>query len=97
MDGIGVYQSSDGMKYEGEWKSGQKEGKGRLANQPEAPAPAKGETTNQSKQFSNGDSYEGDWCDGRMNGYGIYRYANGDTYKGDWVNGINHGKGVYTR
>lgn len=90
----------DGSKYEGEWKNGERHGKGTFYY------------TNGDKYigdwvrdvqhgkgiyyFQNGERYEGDYADGERTGKGIYVYPNGDKYVGQFKNGWQEGTGTFT-
>ena len=69
--GKGIYTSSNGNKYSGEFRNGLKNGQGTLTY-------GKGELE--------GDMYEGEFKDDRKQGQGKYTYAKGDTYSGEFKN-----------
>ena len=86
----------NGDKYEGDWRNGNKEGKGiyyfNNGNRYE------GDYRNDNKEgkgvfyYNSGDRYEGDWRNGKRDGKGIYYYNNGDRMMGDYLNGKPIGK-----
>jgi hypothetical protein len=109
FEGKGIYmwsasRSNTKRKYEGDWKEGNMEGKGK-------------ETFNNGDTYSGdfvgnlregngiyiyscsgpnaGRKYEGDWKEGKSSGKGKEIFPNGDTYSGDFVDDEFEGKGKY--
>lgn len=99
-DGYGIYNYSNGYRYEGEWKDGDRDGQGKLyyAN---GECCYEGEWRQGEKNgygiyyYANKDCFKGEWKDGKINGRGTYYYANGNCYEGEWKNGIINGVGRY--
>jgi hypothetical protein len=97
--GHGVFISTDGLKYIGEWYSS-KSGKGTFT----WPSGKKyeGEWSNGKEHgkgtitLANGSKYTGEFKQGFREGNGIFLYSNGDKYDGEWKKGETHGKGKYT-
>ena len=90
FDGFGVYDWGGNRRYEGEWKEGKMQGKGKIwyvdgtyyegmfyDNQRNG----FGKYVWNDKKW-----YEGEWKDGKQNGNGVY-YKNGGVLKGKWDNG----------
>lgn len=67
----------DGSKYEGDWKNGNRHGKGKF-------------TYGESNEFA-GDIIEGYYMEDSRNGQGIYYYKNGNYDIGTWQNHKKHG------
>ena len=90
FEGFGVYEWGGNRRYEGEWKEGKMQGKGKIwyidgtyyegmfyDNQ----------RNGLGKYVWNDDKwYEGEWKDGKQNGNGVY-YKSGVVLKGLWNNG----------
>ena len=95
----GIYLTSNGEYYDGEFVNGKKEGEGKLiyvnGNQYQGSflgglPDGKGKLTQ-----TNNDIYEGDWKNGKIMGQGERVYNNGDKYVGSLLNDIRNGKGLY--
>lgn len=91
----------NGDVYEGEWKGGKPDGKGKMTYVNGAIYEGdwkKGQPEGKGKMvYVSGDIYEGEWKEGKHNGKGKITYANGGVYEGKWKNGKDsHGKMVYT-
>lgn len=88
---IGVYQWSDGRKYEGEWKNNKMEGYG-IFTWPDGRR-YEGEYIDDKKEgkgvfyWPDGRKYDGDWKNGKQHGIGVYTSATGKTKKGEWSEG----------
>jgi hypothetical protein len=102
-NGKGVYISASGMKYEGEWKNGKRDGQGNL-------------TYSNGSKYTGGwknnrmhgqgikiyasdhlyKKYIGEWINGNKHGKGTIIYSDGGQYAGDWRNGEINGQGTYT-
>ncbi|XP_022631601.1 phosphatidylinositol 4-phosphate 5-kinase 1-like [Vigna radiata var. radiata] len=83
---------SDGSRYVGEFKWGEKHGQGQYHfRNGDIYA---GEYFADKMhgfgvyQFQNGHQYEGAWHEGRRQGLGMYTFTNGETQCGHWQNGI---------
>ncbi len=93
-----TFKNSD--KYEGEWKDGKLNGKGKYTY----PDGGKYEGEFLDDKFhghgiytyANGRKYEGDWKDGKRDGKGTFTYPDGGKYEGEWKYGEIHGQGKYT-
>ena len=72
---------ADGIQYEGEWKNGNMNGKGKYII---------------PKNFSKPGVYEGDMKDGARSGKGTFTYVSGHKYEGEWKNDKPNGKGFIT-
>ena len=59
------------MKYQGEWKNNQMNGKGKLSWEP----------------FENGRTYEGNFVNDEKDGYGIQIWTDGRKFDGEWKAG----------
>lgn len=75
---------SDGDRYEGEWRSDERHGKGAMLYASEEQGDRKIV-----------EKYDGDWIDGKMSGRGVYHYADGSVYDGMWADGKMNGSGVF--
>jgi len=69
------------LRYEGEWKNGQREGKGKQLFG--------------RKDGSGRVSYEGEWKAGRREGHGVMLWRDGSVYMGQWAAGRREGYGVF--
>ena len=103
QEGIGTFYYTSDSIYEGEWKNGKKEGKGKFYcnKEPFDGDRYEGNWKNDKQDgkgtyfFKDGDIYDGNWKDGKQEGKGIYDYNDGNRYEGDFKNGIIEGKGIY--
>ena len=97
--GKGIYQFSDGDRYEGEWENGQQHGKGIYQFSDGNRYKGNWENGQQHGkgicQFSDGSRYKGNWENGQQHGKGICQFSDGSRYEGEWENDQKHGKGVY--
>ena len=100
--GYGTLVMSNGDTYTGDWKEGERHGKGThvwkesgdtyhgdwMEGQPHGSG---------TLVMSNGDKYTGDWKAGQPHGSGMQAMPNGDTYTGNWKEGkLLHHHGVAT-
>lgn len=89
----------NGDTYEGDYKNGIREGKGRYTFV--AGGWYKGDWANGVKhgegtfRYPDKSKYIGEWKEGLKHGHGTYTYPNGDRYCGSWVNDKRHGPGTY--
>ena len=83
-DGYGYGLWATGNWYEGEFKGGKTEGRGKHTW-------ANGKFT-----WASGNVYEGEWKGGMMEGRGKYTYADGNVYEGEWKADKKEGRGKYT-
>lgn len=90
----------NGDVYEGEWKSGQPEGRGKMfyangdiyeGNWVNGKRHGEGKMIYKTK-----DIYEGEWKDNKEEGHGKMIYANGNIYEGGWKARQPNGKGKIT-
>ena len=97
QNGQGILTFADGGRYEGDFKNGKMEGKGKYfhADGDRYEGDWKnGQQDGKGKYFfANGNRYEGDYKNGQRDGKGKYFYANRDHYEGDFKNGQQDGKG----
>ncbi|KAF2880053.1 hypothetical protein ILUMI_26122 [Ignelater luminosus] len=101
LHGKGVLNiSSSTMIYSGNWKAGQKHGKGWVLYEPgdwyegewyEDKRHGRG-----FRQYLSGERYQGQWQNGKKHGQGTFIWNNNDLYKGEWLKGIMNGYGEYT-
>jgi hypothetical protein len=102
--GMGVWEKSNGERYEGYWKKGYKNHTGNYSwpNGGEITGTwldgilVSGEIVRESAGIEN---YAGGVADGKPHGFGIRNLSEGTSntersYLGDWVNGIRHGWGI---
>ena len=99
-DCIGTIEYSNGDKYIGAFKEGNRSGDGQYVysngNQ------YNGQWTNGKKNgkgeflYSNGSKYTGDFVDGKLTGTGTLINTLGDKYVGGIKDGKRHGRGVIT-
>lgn len=88
---------SDGSVYEGEWKDGRMNGRGKRScfngqiyegEWKDGRASGSGKVT-----FPIGGNYEGEWRDGCKNGRGKMTFPSGLVYEGEWKDGKENGQG----
>jgi len=102
-NGKGVYISTSGMRYEGEWKDGKRHGQGTLTY------PDGSRYTGEWKKdrmhglgikiYASDPlyrKYTGEWINGNKHGKGTITYSDGGQYAGDWRTGEINGQGTYT-
>ena len=91
-EGVGSLTYSDGDKYEGKWKDGQKHGQGtftlsdgrKYVGEYKDGIPNGQGTHTFGKGDFEGDKYEGEYKDGKPNGQGTYTSSNGEKYEWEW-------------
>ena len=81
--------------YEGEWKNGQKHGRGKLYNIGAAAAVSTASLESPPSSSSSLYGYEGDWKDNRRDGNGVERYSNGVMLQSQWSKNRPVGIGWY--
>jgi len=96
--GFGRFEHAEVLEwYEGEFRQGEKHGKGRtaLANGDfyEGSFACGQEHGSGVKKFRDGRSFEGQFMHGEM-AHGEMIYKDGSTYIGGWMNGMRHGRGT---
>ena len=101
QEGFGVYLTSDGDVYQGEYMNGFKNGFGTYAwadgDYYEGQWSDGDREGTGTYTWADGDVYVGDFLDNKRTGTGTYTWAStGNTYVGDFVEGERTGKGVYT-
>ena len=90
FNGYGIYRWGSERTYEGNWKNGKMDGKGKLILIDGSYYV--GEFVNGQKcgkgfyAWNKDKYYDGEWKNDKQNGYGIY-YKNGKQLKGFWING----------
>ncbi len=100
----GIYVYHSGMKYEGNWENGYKNGYGTLFY-PNG-ASYSGEWKNNSMhgkgiKITASQKYSGEWKHGHRNGEGtniVFKQNSrekAEIYTGEWEKGLRHGKGTY--
>ena len=91
MHGKGTLED-DGINYVGDFKSGQRTGKGHI--QYNDLLEYKGDMLNGKRQgngimlFEDDRRYNGEWDNDEMQGYGVMSYPNGDEYNGPFERGM---------
>jgi hypothetical protein len=96
-----MYVFSGGQVYEGEWKDGKKNGRGKLTF-PDGEV-HEGEWKDDKRNgrckctfMPDGQVYEGEWKDGKMNGRGKMTFPDGQVYEGEWKDDKKNGRGKHT-
>lgn len=88
----------DGV-YEGEYRDGKKEGKGKFwyveGTVYEGTWKDDMKHGGGKETYSDGATYEGRFQEGSRHGHGTLTYANGDVYEGTWDEDVKHGSGVF--
>jgi hypothetical protein len=91
MHGRGIFTSSQGYIYTGEFRYGKPHGLGKLVY--DNGDQYEGSLVNDMLHgrgnylYANGDRYQGEFQNDLPHGQGVYILANGDTYSGSWENG----------
>jgi len=89
---------ANGMKYEGNFVDGIRNGQGTMIF-PDG-AKYEGEWKDGAMHgrgiftWPNGDKHEGEWRNNKANGQGIYTFANGGKYEGNFVDDFRSGQGT---
>ena len=100
-EGVGILTYSDGDKYEGEWKDGQKNGQGTYtwSNGNKYVGEFKDGKKHGQGTFtwSNGRKYVGEFKNGIQNGQGTLTFPNGKKFKGKWKDGKPWNGTVYDK
>ncbi|EGR34336.1 hypothetical protein IMG5_015740 [Ichthyophthirius multifiliis] len=95
-----IIHMKNGGQYEGEWKNGMREGKGKHiwpdgsfynGEWKEDKAHGYGKLIH-----VDGDIYQGQWENDMANGEGTYLHSGGAQYQGQWKNDLQNGYGVET-
>ena len=89
-EGVGILTYSDGDKYVGEWKDGQKNGQGTYtwSNGNKYLGEYKdGKKHGQGTMTWKGLKYVGEYKDGKQHGQGTKTYSDGEKYVGEWKEG----------
>jgi len=98
-EGVGILTYSDGDKYVGEWKDGQKNGQGTYtwSNGNKYLGEYKdGKKHGQGTMTWKGLKYVGEYKDGKQHGQGTKTYSDGEKYVGEWKDGRKSGQGTLT-
>jgi hypothetical protein len=91
MHGRGIFTSSQGYVYTGEFKYGKPNGFGKLVY--DNGDQYEGSLVNDMLHgkgkylYANGDRYQGEFQNDLPHGHGVYILANGNIYSGSWENG----------
>ncbi len=98
-DCFGSWQTSNGSKYEGEYKHGKLNGQGTYTS--EDGKKYVGEFKDGKHQgqgtftWPNGNKYSGEFKEDEPDGQGTYSWANGNTYVGEFKLGKRDGQGTF--
>ncbi|KAJ8257695.1 hypothetical protein GJAV_G00188700 [Gymnothorax javanicus] len=98
-NGFGVYVYPNGFfRYEGEWKTGKKHGRGKLFMKDGSFYEGEfvnGEIEGNGLRFwaRSGDSYSGQFKSGELHGFGVMQYASGEKFEGEYCYGLREGHG----
>ena len=98
----GLYTTTKGDKYVGEFKDGKYHGQGNYTyadgNNKYVGEFKEGKFDGQgTATFANGNKYVGEFKDDSRHGQGTATLANGTKYVGEWMKGKQHGRGVQTQ
>ena len=96
-NGYGIYYYSNGPRFEGYWREGQRHGKGTLyfTNGSEhAGEWENDELINCVCTNSDGSRYEGEIRNQKFDGEGTYYFNDGGKYVGEWKDGERYGQGI---
>jgi len=90
-EGVGSLTYSDGDKYEGEWKDGQKHGQGTYTwsngNKYVGEFKDGGKNGQGTFTWSDGKKYVGEYKEDLMNGQGTISWSNREKFVGEWKGG----------
>ncbi|EED96197.1 predicted protein, partial [Thalassiosira pseudonana CCMP1335] len=101
-----TYRWADGDSYKGQWKNGERNGKGAFQTSLGADNgdwgsykggfDARGKRTGHGVMtYESNSVYDGEFVDDVYSGEGNYRWSDGDSYQGQWKDGERHGKGIF--
>ncbi|KAL4461523.1 hypothetical protein ABPG74_016147 [Tetrahymena malaccensis] len=98
---LGLYQLKNGSVYQGQWKNGQRHGRGKKLQQDGCIYEGYWKN-NMANGYgilinSDGDVYEGQWKNDKFNGFGTFTFFDGAYYIGNWLNDKQHGNGIEIR
>ncbi|KAA6376808.1 MAG: putative MORN repeat protein, partial [Streblomastix strix] len=107
IEGEGIRVWSDGRKYQGQWKNGERSGFGiyerlrvnadqtvEIVERYEGMWNHNAYSGNGLLSFINGTIYEGQFRNHKLNGHAHAQYPNGDEYFGEWLDGKPNGEGL---
>ena len=98
-NGTGTYAYSDGSKYTGEWKNGQRSGQGTFTHHNGSRYVGDWKNDKPDGQgtftYADGSKYVGDWKNDKIDGQGTFTYADGSKYAGEWKDGTFNGQGTF--
>lgn len=96
-EGNGIYIFGDGTLYEGQFKSGEIYGKGKLTDENGIYLGQFVDSVQHGTgrwEYKNGDVYEGHFVEGERHGEGRMSWGGQDKeYVGQWNDGVPHGRG----
>ncbi len=98
--GIGIFVLESGERYEGQFRKGQRNGRG-VQYYPDGSMRYNGDFKNDIRDgygayyFSNGDKIVGIFSDNKPNGKATYYYTDGDRFVGQYQDGKRNGAGNY--
>jgi hypothetical protein len=100
---LGPYEFDNGAVFEGQWKEGKRQGKGKQVWKDGSIYEGywKNDMANGRGRLihADGDVYEGDWENDKASGIGEYIHIDGATYHGSWKNDkqVRHFFGFFDR
>ena len=94
---LGPYQFDNGAIYVGQWKHGNRHGKGVQYWTDGSIYDGRWENNMANGEgrliHADGDVYEGEWKDDKAHGHGVYTHMDGAKYEGEWYEDKQHGAG----
>lgn len=96
-DGYGIYEYSNGPRYEGNWQAGQRHGQGVLYHTDGSELAGvwdSGELVSCICKNADGSRYEGEIRNQKFEGEGTYYFTDGGKYVGEWKDGERNGQGI---
>ena len=99
INGKGIFDGKNGLKYVGEFKNGKFHGQGTETLRDRFKYVGEFKDGVHHGQGTliyvfDGDKYTGEFKDGAQEGQGTYTYSNGDKYIGEWKDGMYNGQGT---
>ena len=99
INGKGIFDGKNGIKYVGEFKDGKYHGQGTETFQNRFKYVGEFKDGLHHGRgiliyISDGDKYVGEFKDGAQEGQGTYTYSNGDKYIGEFKDGLYNGQGT---
>ena len=98
-DGQGIYETTEGAKYEGQWSQGCQHGDGFVSFQDGSVYKGQWVMDNEDgfgvAKSANGEIYAGEWKNSLKHGEGVLHFPDGTCYSGKWSEGHDTHEGTF--